>query len=164
MNTSLPNSISTRREKIAMCRQASLRIHQMLRWTGCTYKQHYMMLLGTHIVFYIYAHINQSNSKQSLQDIAATNPGDGTMRLYGETTFIHDADTVSDNFDMTAPTTPVRKSTASEEMESHTLSTPAKRSAVGSIKSRTRSPLQVKECFVYLEDLEPRGSVFCEQI
>ncbi|KZP15803.1 hypothetical protein FIBSPDRAFT_895478 [Athelia psychrophila] len=100
--------------------------------------------------------------KQSLQHIAATNPGDGTKRLYGETTFIHGNNTLSDFEDESPPSTPVRKhrkTTVEDDAVPSSLVTPVRRSATSSTKPKSRSPLEVKERMVYMEDLESRGPI-----
>lgn len=97
-------------------------------------------------------------SKRSLKDMAATNPGDGTKRLYGETTFIRDGDDLSDDLSEPLPSTPVKKrSSVGAELEQSLFKTPERKPKDVSNKPRTRSPLEVKECLVYMEDLEPRG-------
>ncbi|KZP10051.1 hypothetical protein FIBSPDRAFT_963436 [Athelia psychrophila] len=98
--------------------------------------------------------------KHLLQDMAATNPGDGTKCLYGETTFIRDGDDLSDDLYEPLPSTPVKKRAAGsvvQELEPSIFRTPDRKPKDVNKKLQTRSPLQVKEHHVYMEDLEPRG-------
>ncbi|KAF7977622.1 hypothetical protein HWV62_3018 [Athelia sp. TMB] len=94
-----------------------------------------------------------SAQKKSLASIAATNPGDGTMRLYGEQTYIHDD--VLDSPTMhrqraRAPVTPVKPNVHRQPIRVPDI--PVKH------KKPVAAPSEhAEEEFKYLSDLDPRG-------
>ncbi|KAF7970330.1 hypothetical protein HWV62_24354 [Athelia sp. TMB] len=106
--------------------------------------------------------------KNSVASIAGTNPGDGTMRLYGEQSYIHD-DVLGNpaiiRQDVRAPVTPERPRKAGRAQDNKFLQSPAilrqpARAPVTPVKSRNVDPVvDTEEDHKYLTDFDPRGQL-----